>query len=51
MEDSDLLDVRSGGAARERRGAIECWVLFIEEEVTDKVVEVRLTDVHSERLE
>lgn len=47
MEDSDPLDVRSCGAVRERRGAVDRWILFIEEEVPDEVVKVCLTNVRS----
>lgn len=51
VENGDLLCVCSGGAESEWRSPIECWILFIEEKVPDKVIKVYLTDVLSERLE
>lgn len=51
MEDGDLRGVVCGGAEMKGQNSSECWVLFVEEEIANEVVEVHLTDVFSECLE
>ena len=44
-------DVISGWAAKEVRGLVGRWILFIKEEVTNEVIKVHLTDMLPECLE
>ena len=45
MEYADVFDVAGGWTGRKWESSIECWVLLIEEELPDEVVEVDLSYV------
>ena len=51
MEYMDLCYVARGWTVREERGAIECRILFIKEEVSDEVVKIDLTYAFPKGLE
>ena len=51
VKDGNLLSIHSSGAEGEGKGAIKSWVLFIEEEVMDEIVEVCLANVFTQCLE
>jgi hypothetical protein len=49
VENKDLLNVLCGRAEREGGGFGGSWVLLVKEKLSDKVIEVRLTDVLPKR--
>ena len=51
MENGNIFDVFCGRAEREERGSGERWVLLIEEEASDNIIKIYLTDVFPEYLE
>lgn len=49
MEDRYVCDPFCGWAESKGRGSKKCWVLLVEEETSNKIIKVNLTDVFSER--
>ena len=47
MENRDIRDLFCGWAEGKGRGSRKRWVLLIEEEMSNKIIEVNLTDVFS----
>ena len=47
MENRDIRDLFCGWAEGKGRGSRKHWVLLIEEEMSNKIIEVNLTDVFS----
>ena len=51
MENRDIFNVFCGRAEGEERDSGECWVLLVEEEASDEIVEVYLANVLPKHLE
>jgi len=51
VENGDIFNAFCGGAEGEERGSGEHRVLLVEEEVSDKIIKVYLTNMFPEHLE